>query len=181
MTLPSRRQVLAASTTALLAGCLDPPAGDSASENGEEPEDEYREPDDCEIEYGEWTGQAEPIETTVVVEESEDPEQDCAGAAASAAFDALNDKTELELDDASWAGFESSLSADGYRAGIVISKRVDTLRDRLLSCPDPEFDEVDARYEVPSEVSVTLEYGPDAETVTCLHEIEYIVRRMALE
>lgn len=176
-----RRQILAASTLTLLSGCLNQSDNESEPENPEESNDKYDDPDDCEIEYGEWTGQAEPIDTVVEVEESESPESDCANAAANAAFDVLNDETEVDLDNKDWAGWESSRRADGYRASIVISKRVDTLRDRLLACPDSEFDETGARYDVPSEVSITLEHGPDAETVTCLHKIEYIVRRVALE
>ncbi|NUC74502.1 hypothetical protein HTZ84_19745 [Haloterrigena sp. SYSU A558-1] len=173
----SRRRFLSMATVAAVAGCL----GRSSSESPESPDDETEdEPrddraddtdEDCEMETGEWIGEAAPIETAVERETVDDVEKACAGAAAEAAFDELNERTDLDLTDRSW--IEHGWTNDGaYGARVTVVSE----RDRdgtVVRCPDPAFDVAAARAALPAEVTVTLHLDGADEPHECTHEIAF--------
>lgn len=180
----SRRSLLAAAATATVGGCLadrepgsDDDSGDGDGDGRAAGGDGARDgppepPEGCDVPYRSRAATGEPIETTAEPYEDrdEEPEWHCAAAAAEAALDHLDERTDLDLREARWIGH--SVFDDGeYHARVTVRASKDSRDGEYHFCPDPAFDVDEALDSLPRRVDVTLVDGDGSELVACSHEI----------
>ncbi len=166
----SRRALLGTIALGAVSGCL------SGWPNRAE-DDETSE--ECDIRTGKWQGEADPLTTSAEMTETGDPERRCQRVAADAAFAELNRHLSADIENRPWA--ESVLVDDGEYRAVV---RVTLVRNRdgsLQTRPESAFDVADARANLPSAVTVSLDVPGADEPHDCTHEIALHVEELMLD
>ncbi|MFP8952378.1 hypothetical protein ACLI4Z_05290 [Natrialbaceae archaeon A-arb3/5] len=185
---PSRRALIGSFGAVVSAGCLEAGSSDAAwseqNDDGRNGTDEDTgansgsddNPEDCSIRPRERQGQADPIETTVDIEQTDDIQNRCARAASEAALDRMNERFNLELTDPrpDWI-FPTAVISDGEVSSeirVVAEKSSEISGDGSYHlCPPSEFDFDEAVETVPREVSVARRRETDADEYECVHEV----------
>ncbi|MFC7214112.1 hypothetical protein ACFQO4_08470 [Saliphagus sp. GCM10025334] len=152
---------------------------DSFSEN----EESYEDSRACRQYDQRWSpGQADPIEETVAVEETDRLHQECARAAADIALEAADERVDLELTDPDswWISAGASGYGENWDAGITVRTETDSDGDYIV-CPPAEYDFDEIVESVPEETTVTLSSETDDEPFTCTHRISVKETRASLD
>ncbi|MFP9193939.1 hypothetical protein ACLI4Q_20255 [Natrialbaceae archaeon A-CW1-1] len=182
----TRRTLVGCVGTTIISGCLGEGADNSS--NSQQP-DESEEEDDsveqeqndtesdedlgnCWIETMNRRGRADPVETSVEVDQTDDLEEECARTAAEVALKRMDDHSDLKLTDPrpDWIYPSRAYTSDGYEARIVVEAVKNSDGDYVM-CPPEEYEMSDAIELIPSEVTVTLQPNEEGEPFTCTHEI----------
>lgn len=167
----SRRALLGTVALGAVSGCL------SGLSNRDEDDD--RTIEECPIPTGTWQGEADPLTTSAETTEGGHPERRCRRVAADTAFAELNRHLDADIENRPWA--DSVLVDDGEYRAVV---RVTIVRNRdgsLRPCPESAFDVADARANLPSAVTVSLDVPGADEPHACTHEIALHVEELMLD
>lgn len=139
----NRRNLIGIVFSAAIGGCVSNFNGDSGEKR-----------DGCHLEPGRWEGKADPMDVSVTIEGDEDIDVQLARAAVDAAFEALDERFDIDLSTAHW--IKTVVKYDGETATPFIRAVYTINKDgEILQCPDSSFEVHTARKRLPAAITVS--------------------------